>query len=170
MTDFSFDGITIGQRQNDGYIDGTAMCQANGKKINDYLRLDSTKAYLGALSYNTGIPVIKLAEPKAGRYGNTWVHPKVAIHLGQWCNPEFAVWVTNLVFDWLQDRQPISRQASVADLIEGICEAKEHLRKTEGAICALDNALDFGIFADVWNILRARISKASEIATNIISI
>ena len=34
----------------------------------------------------------------------TWVHPKVAIHLGQWLSPAFSVQVTNWVFDWMQGK------------------------------------------------------------------
>jgi len=30
----------------------------------------------------------------------TWVHPNVAINLGQWCSPKFAVAVSQWVIDW----------------------------------------------------------------------
>ena len=32
------------------------------------------------------------------------MHPKVAIHLGQWISPAFAVQVTEWVFDWMTGR------------------------------------------------------------------
>lgn len=31
----------------------------------------------------------------------TWVHPQVAINLGQWASPKFAVLVSKWVFEWL---------------------------------------------------------------------
>jgi hypothetical protein len=31
----------------------------------------------------------------------TWVHPQVAIHLGQWASPKFAVLVSKWVFEWM---------------------------------------------------------------------
>ena len=30
----------------------------------------------------------------------TWVHPRVAVHLGQWLLVEFQVWVTGIIDDW----------------------------------------------------------------------
>lgn len=41
--------IEIDQRVNDGYVNATALCKAAGKRINDYLRLDSTKEFLTEL-------------------------------------------------------------------------------------------------------------------------
>lgn len=32
----------------------------------------------------------------------TWVHPQVAINLGQWCSPKFAVAVSKWVFEWMR--------------------------------------------------------------------
>ncbi|WP_019500869.1 KilA-N domain-containing protein [Pseudanabaena sp. PCC 6802] len=166
-------GFAIRPRPGDGYFDGTLMCKANGKLIADYLRLDSTKAYLAALSCNMGIPISLLIETRKGntkKYEQgTWVHPQVAIHLGQWCNPEFAVWVTNLVFDWLQGQQPLSRKALADDLAEDICQLGGHLERAQGTIHALNEAVDFGMFSDVADILQARIDKAYKIAKAILS-
>lgn len=94
-------GITIGQRQIDGYVNATAMCSASGKKLTHYLENQTTQAFLQALSLNVGIPTFKLVEVKKGRYGGTWVHPQVAINLGQWCSPEFAVLVSQWVVQWM---------------------------------------------------------------------
>lgn len=72
----------------------TAMCKAVGKQYGDYSRLAVTSAFLQELSRSTGIPVDHLAfttttGPNDER--GTWVHPDVAINLGQWCSPKFAV-------------------------------------------------------------------------------
>ena len=95
----------INQRAGDGYIHATAMCQAAGKKFNDYSRLDATQSFLSALSSDAGIPVTRLINSLQG--GNsiqgTWVHPKVA-HLAQWLSPQFAVQVTNWVYDWMSGK------------------------------------------------------------------
>lgn len=34
----------------------------------------------------------------------TWVHPQVAIHLASWLSPDFAVAVTQWVFDWMSGK------------------------------------------------------------------
>lgn len=95
----------INQRYKDGYINLTAMAQAEGKLIADYLRLDTTKAFLEELSQTMGIPIVSLVEVKTGRNGGTWGHPQIAIHCGQWCSAAFAVLVTRWVMTWLTTGQ-----------------------------------------------------------------
>ncbi|MFK5969589.1 MAG: KilA-N domain-containing protein [Candidatus Marithrix sp.] len=78
-----------------------SLTKATGKKLNDYHRLKSTQEYFDAYSLKTGIPVIKIIEVKTGCYGGTWIHPKASIHLAIWCSPEFAVMVSEWVFELL---------------------------------------------------------------------
>jgi KilA-N domain len=62
-------GLQIGQRHEDGYINLTQMAQANGKLIADYLRLDITKAFLSELSTvieNLGLKPRPLARAEDG--------------------------------------------------------------------------------------------------------
>ena len=51
-----------------------------------------------------GIPIVVLVETKLdvrnGERG-TWVHPRVALNLAQWCSPAFAVKVTEWLYDWM---------------------------------------------------------------------
>jgi KilA-N domain len=102
----------INQRYKDGYINLTAMAQANGKLIADYLRLESTNAFLSELSTDMGIPISGdkgLIQIRRG--GNektaqgTWGHPQIAIHCGQWCSAKFAVLVTRWVMTWMTTGQ-----------------------------------------------------------------
>jgi hypothetical protein len=102
----------IDQRYKDGYINLTAMAQAEGKLIGDYLRLDSTKAFLEALSADMGIPIsatdglVQVRKGGSDRSGQgTWGHPQVAIHCGQWCSAAFAVLVTRWVMTWMTSGQ-----------------------------------------------------------------
>ena len=95
----------INQRYKDGYINLTAMAQAESKLIADYLRLDTTKAFLEELSQTMGIPIVSLVEVKTGRNGGTWGHPQVAIHCGLWCSPAFSVLVTRWVMTWMTTGQ-----------------------------------------------------------------
>lgn len=102
----------INQRYKDGYINLTAMAQAEGKLIGDYLRLDSTKAFLEALSTDMGIPIsavdglVQVRKGGSDKSGQgTWGHPQVAIHCGQWCSPSFAVMVTGWVLTWMTTGQ-----------------------------------------------------------------
>ena len=97
------DGLTIGQRDSDGYVNATAMCQGASKRIQDYWDNKGTKSFLHEVSEITGISVNTLVESRKGRglESGTWVHPQVAINLGQWCSPKFAALVSKWVLDWM---------------------------------------------------------------------
>lgn len=98
------DNDIISQRVTDGYINATAMCNATGRKINDYGRLSTTQAFLKELASETGIPVSELVQSVKGgapHLQGTWVHPHVATHLAQWLSPKFAVLVSKWVFEWI---------------------------------------------------------------------
>jgi hypothetical protein len=93
----------INQRALDGYVNATAMCAAVGKKFNDYSRLQNTIEFVKELSSETGIPAAELIQTVRGgdpSAQGTWVHPDVAINLGQWCSPKFAVAVSQWVREW----------------------------------------------------------------------
>lgn len=60
------DNDVVSQRITDGYFNATAMCKAAGKKMNDYGRLGSTKAFLNELSSVTGIPATVLVQTIQG--------------------------------------------------------------------------------------------------------
>jgi hypothetical protein len=53
-------GLQLSQRHDDGYLNLSQMAKANGKLIADYLRLDTTKAFLDKLSMVMGIPISKI--------------------------------------------------------------------------------------------------------------
>lgn len=94
----------VPQRATDGYVNATAMCQAAKKLLGHYLELERTKEFLAELSADIGIPISQIViVRKGGNYleQGTWVHPQVAINLGQWCSPRFAVAVARWVTDWL---------------------------------------------------------------------
>jgi len=76
------DGCIIDQRSTDGYINATTMCNAAGKKFSHYS--ESAKAFISQLSVEAGIPASVLIQSiHGGAKSGTWVHPQIAIHLGQ---------------------------------------------------------------------------------------
>ena len=93
---------------NPGYIDATAMCQAAGKLWGHYWETATAKNFATELSLDIGIPISNLVQVFRGKPADqqgTWVHPQVAIHLGQWLSPKFAVRVTSIVLDWMAGLQ-----------------------------------------------------------------
>ena len=98
-------GDIVPQHPQTGYINATRLCQQEGRLVGHYNARAQTKAFLKALSADIGIPISALVVSVKG--GNdkhsqgTWVHPRVAINLGQWLSPEFDVKVSQWVFDWM---------------------------------------------------------------------
>lgn len=104
VIDREVDGATIPQRAADGYVNATALCQASGKKLSHYLENKNTQEFIAALSADAGIPASDLVIVTKGgnpRTQGTWIHPDMAVNLGQWCSPKFAVAVSKWVREWM---------------------------------------------------------------------
>ncbi len=102
----SYNGKMIQGRRNDGFVNLTNMCNATGKKLNDFLRLKQTKAYIREMTADTGIPATGLVEiTKGGRpeLQGSWGHPEIAILLAQWISPAFHRWCNVNIFVLLND-------------------------------------------------------------------
>ena len=71
------------------------MCQANGKRVSDWMRTQDYERYLAALSSSTGIPadlLVITTTDGANELRGTWIHPELAIKLGRWISVEFEIW------------------------------------------------------------------------------
>lgn len=95
LQNFNYNGTVI-QRRDDGFVNLTQMCQANGKRLDNWIRLKSTKSYLETLSNSLTSEVVKSEE---GANGGTWGHPSVAINLARWISDGFAVWCDAHIFN-----------------------------------------------------------------------
>ena len=92
----------VGQRQSDRYVNATQFCKAEGKLWGNYWQTKETQAFIWELSRSIGIPIdvlVKGTNTGPNFRESTWVHPRVAYHLGQWCSPKAAVQVT----EWLEE-------------------------------------------------------------------
>lgn len=119
LTNFDYNGKLI-QRRDNGLINLTQMCQANDKKLSDWFRLKGTKAYIEALSGETGIPASKLINVSHGN--QTWGHASLAINLSRWISPRFAVWCDSHIFVLMEtgetklDEDPIDKMIRLEEL------------------------------------------------------
>jgi hypothetical protein len=90
--------VVIISRVEDNYINATQLCQAGGKKFNDWYRLDTTKELIILLESKAGIPALNLVEVnKGGIHLGSWIHPDLAIQLAQWISPLFALQVSSWI-------------------------------------------------------------------------
>ena len=102
LIEHPLNGEVVTQRPRDGYINATLLCQKSGKPFGDFRRLARTQAFLELLSVDMGIPIsiLVLSIKGGGRLQQgTWVHPQVAMSLGQWLSPEFEVRVMEVAAD-----------------------------------------------------------------------
>lgn len=93
----------IEQRSSDGYINASELCKAAGKRWHNYLRDEPNGHFLRALESKTRISAADLIQEVIDASGipAIWVHPKVAIHLAQWLSADFAVQVSEWVYEWM---------------------------------------------------------------------
>lgn len=95
------EGEIIHQRATDGYVDATAMCNAAGKDFAVYMALSTTVDFLEELAKETSIPALDLIQVLHDESSiATWVHPYIALNLGQWLSPKFALLVSKWVDEW----------------------------------------------------------------------
>lgn len=138
MAIMKFEDHTITVRDSDGYWNATEMVKIFGKRINNFLRNEQTKAYLEALaeSRNADVPsdalnrvtVETLVQVTQGGLDDqgTWVDPEVGLKLAAWLNPKFEVWVFKMIRILLT---------------EGEVKLKDHLKELELLTDELSNDL-----------------------------
>ncbi len=92
MNSLVYNGNRIDQRA-DGYVNGTQMAKANHTLVGNWLRLQSTTAYMEELSSVMQICITDLVVViQGGSDQCTWFHPLAAIAFAQWISPKFHVW------------------------------------------------------------------------------
>ncbi|ABE53971.1 KilA-like protein [Shewanella denitrificans OS217] len=97
------EGEIIPQRLSDGYISATALCKSVGKEFGNYHALKSTQDFIAELSLQTNLPkeqLIHIIRGGNAQQQGTWVHPYLAINLGQWLSVKFSVKVSQWVYEW----------------------------------------------------------------------
>ncbi len=112
------DVVISEMRQEDGYVNGTRMCQTVNKKIHDYLRLKTTNEFFESLARSAGNPADLVQHVMTGpnEMRGTWVHPHVAPDLAAWCSPSFRAAVSTLVYRYMrgqvttEESQEVSRR------------------------------------------------------------
>jgi hypothetical protein len=114
-----FNSADIEQRIADGYINLNQMAQATDKRIDNWLRLQSTKELIAEFDSQIASSDLRKQSPalititsgiqgqRGG--GGTWAHPDIAIQFAQWCSPTFALQVSRWVREWVTTgRSPLA--------------------------------------------------------------
>ncbi|MEL7079053.1 MAG: KilA-N domain-containing protein [Cyanobacteria bacterium J06648_1] len=118
-------GLQIGQRIKDGYINATALSKAHYKATNirrdtnHWLALERTKKTIEHLARLTEISVdqlvIKIRTGKNEHRG-TYIHPRLAVRFGIWLSDDFGYMVEEWVSQWMTTgKNPIQRSQTTAN-------------------------------------------------------
>jgi len=113
----AWQGTPIQRRAADGWVNATAMCQANGKRWTLYQANDRTQAYIHALAAEVGIPTSALVVSVKGGVPDlqgTWIHPRLAVDLARWISPAFAVWMDGWFLEATQRPAPVAPAPALA--------------------------------------------------------
>jgi hypothetical protein len=99
MSNLSYQGNSITQRDGDGYVNATQMAKANDARFDNWIATENAKEYLKALqesdlleSQENNKTLIVVESKGFPAIKTMWVHPLVAIAFAQWISPRFHVW------------------------------------------------------------------------------
>jgi hypothetical protein len=144
----TYNGIDIPQRP-DGYINATKMCEAAGKRWNNFWQTQNAQSFANALASDTGIPVsetvisIKGGDPWQQ---GTWVHPDLAVELARWISPEFAIICNRWVREIMEGRHPMPNEVShEGAIVKGIAALIESQSKGMTALLESQNILSLNV-------------------------
>ncbi len=120
-------------RRLDYYVQ---LCRGAGKRVKDFLSLETTKELVGVLEKEVGVPVVESRGGKGDRKG-IWLHPDLAVELARWISPSLSArvgrWIRGLVaggleFDVARFREQ-EKQLSIKEerikRLEEVCLAKK---------------------------------------------
>ncbi|MCE7039223.1 KilA-N domain-containing protein [Dyadobacter sp. CY312] len=102
---FKYEERSIQFEVIDGKVmaNATAMCQAFGKRPNDWLNLAGTKRYMEAVTRKNGNADIELVTTKTGGdVQGTWIHERLILKLAQWLDVDFELWCDERIAELLK--------------------------------------------------------------------
>ena len=129
-----FNEVQIGQRVEDDYFNATAMCKANGKEWSGYFRGSTTQAFISEIERSLQIHrdvLIQSTSTGLNEERGTWVHPYVAMHLAQWCSPEFAAIASEWLWQKVSGKADAAKMPTHVEALRGWADALEEKQKLE---------------------------------------
>jgi hypothetical protein len=146
-----FQGHDIAIRP-DGYWNGSALCNTEGKQIEAFLGENSVKRYLEALSEDLGIPIINVVKsdyqgnPNSlihcidqgeGQRWEIWTHEEVALKLTGWLNPKLEIWFHRTIKKLLKEGQ-VKLENEVNGLKTALSQSQEQLEEVSNQLTLAD--------------------------------
>lgn len=120
-------------------VNATEMAKPFGKQPAHFLRMDSTKQYVEAISRRyakSHTDFIKVIN--GGNAFGTWLHQKLALRFAQWLSPDFAIWVDERIEELLTkgrtELAPASPLALARQMLEALEANEQRLAAVEGDV------------------------------------
>jgi hypothetical protein len=127
LVTLQYNEIPVIFQSDDAYINATQIAKAFGKVPKDFLKTDSSKEYITALTkhLNSDGRIIPSTESdlvlvrKGGVIDEqgTWLHPKLAIVFARWLNPDFAVWCDMQIDSLLKGESIIIKKSDLSVIV-----------------------------------------------------
>jgi hypothetical protein len=139
-------------QRDDGYVNATEMCNQGGKVLAKYFQGSGSASYIAKVSEKLGLSRDELIQSTMGRYGQTWVHPVVGLHLARWIGVDNAVDANIFLWEKLQSanislaatRETAKQIEAEKNRVESEKQKVEkEKRQAEAKYIALDRGLEF---------------------------
>ncbi len=85
----------------DAWFNATEVADKHKRRVIDWLQNSETQHYLAALAEILKVPKEQLLKTRRGRYGGTWMHPRLAVAFARWLDVRFGVWCDDQIFQIL---------------------------------------------------------------------
>jgi hypothetical protein len=120
------EGVEIGQRFKDGYLNATALSSAykvkTGKVRKPYHWLENarTQETIKHLANAAGIPAASLVQVVEGRNGGTYLHPRLSVRFAIWLDDDFGLAVEDFILAHGRERSAYVAARDVGKVTRGI--------------------------------------------------
>ena len=85
----------------EAWFNATEVADKHKRRVIDWLQNSETQHYLAALAEILKVPKEQLLKTRRGRYGGTWMHPRLAVAFARWLDVRFGVWCDDQIFQIL---------------------------------------------------------------------
>jgi hypothetical protein len=89
LTNYQDSAMTFDE---DGWFNATVAAAKFGRRVDNWLRLDETQAYISALTDGSNTSDVRYLKTRRGNQGGTWLHPDLAVVFARWLDIRFAIW------------------------------------------------------------------------------
>lgn len=149
LTKFDYQGHPITFEFEDGtkMVNATEMAKPFGKRVDNYMRLKSTKDYILLLESRYSDvrerEVLRIVQGGTPELQGTWFDEKLALKFAGWLSPEFELWVYDRIEELLKTGVTrIDDNKPSTDLIRAIRLIADKLESQQADINRNTNAIE----------------------------